>query len=78
VLQYPQGQNSEIGHLEEISVNFQLRPIRLEVYRTAFEKEKELTDRPLKLAEVGKPKSNWELQGLLGLAAFVLGFLAGR
>jgi hypothetical protein len=32
-----------------------------EVYRVAFEKEKELTDRALKLAEVGKPKSNWEL-----------------
>jgi len=49
-----------------------------EVYRTAFEKEKELTDRALKLAEVSKPKSNWELQGLLGLAFFALGFLAGR
>jgi hypothetical protein len=49
-----------------------------EVYRIAFEKEKELTDRALKLAEVGKPKSNWELQGLLGVAAFVLGFLAAR
>ncbi len=33
-----------------------------EVYRVAFEKEKELTDRALKLAEVGKPNSNWELQ----------------
>ena len=49
-----------------------------EVYRTAFEKEKELTDRALRLAEIGKPKSNWELQGLLGLAAFVLGYLTGR
>jgi Ser/Thr protein kinase RdoA (MazF antagonist) len=49
-----------------------------EVYRVAFEKEKELTDRALKLAEVGKPKSNWELQGLLGLAAFALGLLAGK
>ena len=29
-------------------------------------------------AEVGKPKSNWELQDLLGLAAFILGFLAGK
>jgi hypothetical protein len=36
-----------------------------EVYRVAFEKEKE-------------PKSNWELQGLLGLAAFALGLLAGK
>ena len=42
-----------------------------EVYRIAFEKEKELTDRALNLAEAGKPKSNWELQGLLGMAAFV-------
>jgi len=45
-----------------------------EVYGIAFEKEKELTDQTLKLAEVGKPKSNWELQGVLGVAAFVLGF----
>ena len=49
-----------------------------EVYRTAFEKGKELTDRALKLAEIGKPKSNWELQGLFGLAAFVLGLLVGK
>jgi hypothetical protein len=49
-----------------------------EVYRVAFEKEKELTDRALKLAEVGKPKSNWELQGLLGLATFVLWFVVAR
>jgi hypothetical protein len=46
--------------------------------RTGFEKEKELTDRALKLAEAGKSKSNWEFQGLLGLAAFVLGFLVGK
>jgi len=31
------------------------------LYRIAFEKEKELTDRALKLAKVGKLKSNWEL-----------------
>ena len=49
-----------------------------EVYRVAFEKEKELTDRALKLAEIGKPKSNWELQGIFGLAAFVLVFLVGE
>jgi len=41
--------------------------------RTAFEKEKELTDRALKLAEAAKSKSNWELQGLLGLAALIMG-----
>jgi hypothetical protein len=49
-----------------------------EVYRTAFEKEKDLTDWILKLAEVGKVKTNWELQGMLGMAAFILGFLAGK
>jgi hypothetical protein len=43
---------------------------KAEVHRIAFEKEKELTDRALKLAEIGKPKSNWELQGLF---AFLLG-----
>jgi hypothetical protein len=48
------------------------------VYRTAFEKEKELTDRALKLAEAGKSKSNWELQGILRVAAFVPGLLVGK
>jgi len=47
-----------------------------EVYRIVFEEEKELTDRALKLVEVGKPKSNWE--GLLGAAAFAIGLLIGR
>jgi hypothetical protein len=46
--------------------------------RTAFEKEKELTDRALKLAEAGKPKSIWELQGILGVADFVPGLLVGK
>jgi hypothetical protein len=41
-------------------------------------KKKELTDRALKLAEAGKSKSNWELQGILRVAAFVLGFLVGK
>ncbi len=45
---------------------------KAKVYRVAFEKEKELTDRALKLAEIGKPKSNWELQGVLGFAVFGL------
>jgi hypothetical protein len=49
-----------------------------EVYQTAFEKEKELTDGALKLAEVSKSKSNWELLGLLGIAAVLLGILIAR
>ena len=30
------------------------------------------------LAKIGKPKSNWELQGILELADFFLGFLVGE
>jgi hypothetical protein len=48
----------------------------VEVHRIAFEKGKELTARALKLKGMAKAKSNWELQGLLGLAAFLVGFLA--
>jgi len=54
----------------------ELAKIEAEVHRITFEKEKEITNRVLKLAEVGKPKSNLELQGLLGLVFFVLEFLA--
>jgi hypothetical protein len=32
----------------------------------------------LREAEVSEPESNWELQEILGLAAFVLGFLGGK
>ena len=49
-----------------------------EVYKIAFEKEKELTDRTMKLAEISKPKTNWELQGVLAMVAFLLGVLAGK
>ena len=45
-----------------------------EVYRTAFEKEKELTDRALKLAEVGKQRSNGELWGYWGWPPLSLAF----
>lgn len=40
-----------------------------------FDQMKEVADRSLKLAEIGKPKSNWQLQGLLGVAAFAIGML---
>ncbi len=51
---------------------------RAEVEHIAYERQKELTDRAIKLAELGKPKSNWEFQGLLGAAAFAIGLLMGR
>lgn len=43
-----------------------------------FDQMKEVTDRAIKLVEVSKPKSNWQLQGLLGLAAFVVGVLIAK
>lgn len=44
---------------------------RTNIYKEAFEKEKELTDRALKLAEQSK-KGNWELVGVLGLVAVIV------
>lgn len=42
-----------------------------------FDQMKEVTDRSLKLAEVSKPKGNWQLYGLLGVIAFVAGLAVG-
>jgi ElaB/YqjD/DUF883 family membrane-anchored ribosome-binding protein len=49
-----------------------------EIYRSAFEREKDLTDRAIKLAETSKGKSNWQLTGLAGAAALLIGFLLGK
>jgi hypothetical protein len=48
-----------------------------EVWKAASEKEKELTDRALKLAGVEKPKSDWEIQKVLG-RLLCLGILGGK
>lgn len=45
--------------------------------RAALDDMKEVTDRALRLAETGKPRSNWEIYGLLGIAMFVVGVLVG-
>lgn len=42
-----------------------------------FDQMKEIADRALKLAETSKPQSNWQLYGILGLAAFALGMAVG-
>jgi len=49
-----------------------------EIYKLAFEKEKDLTDRALKLAEISKPKSDWQMQGLALLGAILLGIAIGK
>ncbi len=56
-----------------------LKDQEIAINQRAFEKEKELTDRALKLAETAKPSSgNWQLMGILGAAAFALGAVLGK
>ena len=45
-----------------------------------FEDMKEVSDRALKLAETSKKSSlgNWELGGIIGLAAFIAGVLLAK
>ena len=43
-----------------------------------FEQMKDIADRALKLAETSKPTSNWQLYGILGLAAFAIGALIAQ
>lgn len=61
--------------LKDKIIEIELREI--ELTRRALNDMKEVTDRALKLAETGKPKSNWQLYGILGLAAFTIGVLVG-
>ena len=42
-----------------------------------FDQMKEVADRSLKLAETVKPKSNWQVYGLLAVIAFVAGLAVG-
>ena len=56
----------------------QVKDMEMAVLNRNFDQIKEVSDRALKLAEVGKPKSNWQLQGLVGAAAFIIGLLMGR
>lgn len=43
-----------------------------------FNQLKDVTDRAIKLAEISKPKSNWELQGILYGIAMAAGYFLGR
>lgn len=49
-----------------------------DAYKTAFEREKDITDRALQLAEISKPKSDWQMQGLALLGAILLGVVIGK
>lgn len=51
----------------------QVKDMEIAALNRNFDQMKEVSDRALELSEVGKPKSKWELQGLLGAVAFALG-----
>jgi hypothetical protein len=48
---------------------------KAEMEHNAFLREKEVTDRALKLAEISKPPAfgNWQLMGLAGLVGILVG-----
>jgi transcription initiation factor TFIIIB Brf1 subunit/transcription initiation factor TFIIB len=46
----------------------QIEQKKAEVYSEAFDKEKELTDRALKLADQAEKKSLWQSLGFVGIA----------
>lgn len=68
------------NELNEREIDLQKRindvqKMEIEAQKRAFTDMKEVADRAIKLVEVSKPKSNWELYGLLGMAAFIVGHL---
>lgn len=44
----------------------------------AFVEMKDVTDRAIKLSEISKPKSNWEIQGILYAVALAAGYFLGK
>ena len=73
-------QKQQIANLEaQLDIQKQLTSVearRADVERLAYEREKELTDRAIKMAEVSKPSSNWQISGLLAAVGIILGLLA--
>lgn len=66
---------------QEVSLKdkiIEVKDMEIAIQKRAFDDMKEVADRAIKLAEVSKPKSNWQLQGLLGMAAFAIGLLINR
>jgi predicted sugar kinase len=55
----------------------EVKDMEIKVLNNNFNQMKDVADRAIKLAETSKPKSNWELYGLLGVAAFVIGLAVG-
>jgi hypothetical protein len=58
----------------------EIKDMEIAAPKRAFEDMKEVSDRALKLAETSKKSSlgNWELTGIIGLAALIAGALLAK
>lgn len=54
-----------------------IKDMEIQAQKRAFDDMKEVSDRALKLAETSKPKSGWQIMGIIGVAAFVIGLAVG-
>jgi len=64
----------EIGLKDKV---IEVKDMEILATRRALADMEKVVDRSLKLAETVKPKSNWQLYGLLGVIAFVAGLAVG-
>ena len=55
----------------------EVKDMEIQALNRNFDQMKDVADRAIKLAETSKPKSNWQLYGILGMAAFLLGLSVG-
>lgn len=55
----------------------EIKDMEILATRRALADMEKVTDRSLKLAEIVKPKSNWQVYGLLAVIAFVAGLAVG-
>jgi hypothetical protein len=55
----------------------QIKNMEIQAQQRAFTDMKEVADRAIKLAETSKPTSGWQIMGIIGVAAFVIGLAVG-
>jgi len=64
----------EVGLKDRV---IEIKDMEILATRRALGDMEKVVDRSLKLAETVKPKSNWQLWGLVGVIAFVAGLAVG-
>lgn len=52
-----------------------IKDLEIQIQQRTIQDLKDLSDRAIKLAEISKPKSNWQLMGLAGLTLLLIGML---